>query len=245
MKQGYIAVLDSGVGGLSVLKELIRVIPNGRFLYFGDNDNAPYGNKSINELKKLTAKNLDYIKQYNIDALVVGCNTLSLSLLPFIKEYGGLTTFGVFPPVEKFLVKDEKVLLLSTLVSASKFSPSKNLHVVGLKNLVVEIENNLFNLKNVNFEKNLIYSTGNFISQKGYYDTLILGCTHYEFIKNQIINHFCPQNCCSGAIITANNIKNYYQNIKSLVNYKRFELNFIGENADFNQKFWVSSGQNV
>lgn len=245
MKEGYVAVLDSGVGGLSVLKELIKVIPNGKFLYFGDNLNAPYGNKSISELKYITIKNLDYIKQYNICALVIGCNTLSLNLLPFISDYINLPTFGVFPPVEKFLVKGEKVLLLSTISSAKKYLPSKNFHVVGLKNLVSDIESNLFDLKNVNIEKNLILSSGKFCDEKGYYDRVILGCTHYEFVKNQILNHFCPRNYGSGAKLTADNLKKYFKKTKSLENHKRFELLFIGENAKFNEKFWVLSGQNA
>ena len=64
MNDGYIAILDSGIGGVSVLLELIKLLPNERYLYFGDNHNAPYGNKSLSQLLRITEKNIDYIKQY-------------------------------------------------------------------------------------------------------------------------------------------------------------------------------------
>ena len=243
MNNGYIAVFDSGIGGLSVLKELIRELPNEKFLYLGDNQNAPYGNKGISELKKLTAKNLDYLKQYNIKALVIACNTLSVNLLTFIKDYSGLETFGIFPPVEKYLLSGEKVLLLATNRTAKNFTPAKNFHVLGLNNLVSDIEKNLQNLQLVNIEENLSNSVGEFVDKKRYYDRVILGCTHYEFIKNKIIDHFCPQNVSSGAIFTVNCVKKFLEINKSLVNHSRFELNFIGENAKLNQNFWVFSGQ--
>ena len=101
MTDSFVAVLDSGIGGISLLKSLARALPEKRFLYFGDNSNAPYGNKTKEELFKLTAQNIDYIKQYNIDALVLGCNTLSVNLIDEIKNYSKLPVFGVFPPIER------------------------------------------------------------------------------------------------------------------------------------------------
>ena len=59
MNDNYIAVIDSGVGGLSVLSELVKSAPNNNYIYFGDNSNAPYGNKSERQLKEITIKNLD------------------------------------------------------------------------------------------------------------------------------------------------------------------------------------------
>lgn len=243
MNNGYIAVFDSGIGGLSVLKELIRELPNEKYLYLGDNQNAPYGNKGISELKKLTVKNLDYLKHYNIKTLVVACNTLSVNLLSFIKEYSGIATFGIFPPVEKYLLTGEKVLLLATKKTAKNFTPTKNFHVLGLNNLVSDIENNLQNLQMVNIEENLNNSVGEFVDKKRYYDRVILGCTHYEFIKNKILDHFCPQNISSGATFTVNQVKRFFKSNKSLVNHLRFELKFIGANAKTNQNFWVFGGQ--
>ncbi len=245
MNRAYIAVLDSGVGGLSVLTELIKKFPNRQFLYLGDNGNAPYGRKSRRELLSLAIKNVNVLKEYNVEAIVLGCNTLSVNLISDIKDYSGLPVFGVFPPVEKYLSEGKKVLLLATERTAEKYRGVKNLHTVGLKNLVKDIENNLFNLSAVNFEKNLLESVGEFVDKKGYYDTVILGCTHYVFLKNKISDHFCPKNLTSGNIFAVEKLKKYLLNKKSLVNYSGFELKFVGKWAKTNEKFYVLGGQNA
>ena len=70
-----IAVIDSGVGGISVLRELIGIMPNENYIYFGDSKNAPYGSKTRHEVLSLTRKNLAFLKKKGIKALVIACNT--------------------------------------------------------------------------------------------------------------------------------------------------------------------------
>ena len=101
MCNDYIGVMDSGVGGLSVLKRLVEVMPNQAFLYFGDNQNAPYGNKSKRELLRLVTSNIIYLLSYNVKAIVVACNTLSMGLMTEIKEFSPVPVFFVFPPFVK------------------------------------------------------------------------------------------------------------------------------------------------
>ena len=245
MTDAYIAVLDSGIGGISVLKELIKEFPNRKFLYLGDNGNAPYGEKKRRELLSLAIKNLNIINKYNVEALVLGCNTLSVNVIEDIRTYAGIPVFGTFPPVENFLLKDEKVLLLATERTAEKYQGIKNLHAVGLKNMVKDIEENAFNLSKVSIEKNLAESVGYFVDKKGYYDTVILGCTHYVFLKNKIFDHFCPKILTSGNYFAVKMLKKFLANNKSSVNNKGFELKFLGDYANFNQKFYVSGGQNA
>lgn len=242
MNNSYIAVLDSGIGGISVLKDLIKVLPGEKFLYFGDNGNAPYGNKTIDELTVISKRNIDLIKRYPVKCLVLGCNTLSVNIIYSIMRYSALPTFGVFPPVER-VSKNKKTLLLSTLRTAKTFTSSDNLHVLGLKNLVYDIENNVGDLTKINIERNLSLSEGFFINKKNYYDTIILGCTHYVFIKNKISDHFCPKNIISGNEYTVKAVLDFLQNNKSLVNNKGFEVKFIGNFAVFNEHFYISSGQ--
>ena len=186
MNNDYIAVLDSGIGGISVLNELLKLMPNQNFIYFGDNKNAPYGSKNLKTLLELTKSNLDYLtSSFNLKGLVLGCNTLSVNFLSQIQDYSGLKTFGVFPPVESAILKG-KTLLLATERTAERYSGVKNLFAVGLKDLAGEIEKNAFCLENVCFERHL-KSLGlpkNFLRD---FETLILGCTHYNFIKNKIL----------------------------------------------------------
>lgn len=242
MNESFIAVLDSGIGGMTVLNELIKIMPNEKYLYLGDNKNAPYGNKSLEEMWELTKFNLDLLSSYKLKCLVIGCNTLSVNLMDEIKNYVKVPTFGVFPPVGE-CKPDERTLLLSTVKTAKAFKHEKNFHVLGLKNLVVDIEKNLLDINIIDISVNLLKSDGFFVDEKGYYDTVILGCTHYCFIKNKIFNHFCPKKIISGNTFTAKKVKEYLNANKLLVKHKRFDVEFIGESADINQFFYVKSGQ--
>ena len=77
MAEEYIGVLDSGVGGLSVLSELIKVMPEGRFLYFGDTKNMPYGTKTPDEIYSYTKNILKFFIEKNVKNVVFACNTTS------------------------------------------------------------------------------------------------------------------------------------------------------------------------
>ena len=246
MKKEYIALLDSGIGGISVLNELLKLLPNERYLYYGDNDNAPYGNRSIRELMSITFKNVDEIKRYDVKVLIIACNTLSTTLLDVIAGYSGIPTFGVFPPVEQPLMNREKTLLLSTNRTAMNFKNAEGLFVLGLKRLARDIEYNMFNLGSIKFSDYLCddanISFGNGVNF-GSIDSVVLGCTHFEFIKKQIIDHFRPQKIFKGQVFTAKKVYNFLKNIKSLENNKRNEILFIGKNAKLNQKFFEKSGQ--
>lgn len=244
MDSGFIAIIDSGIGGISVLRELQTLMPHERYLYFGDNKNAPYGNRTISDLRSLTFRNIDYVKSFGIKALVIGCNTLSTNLYKEISEYANVPTFGVYPPIEHALVNGKNVLLIATERTAERFNGVKGLSVLGLKKLASDIEKNMFNLSNVSLLDNLNFVTKtNFVDKKGFYDTVILGCTHYEFIKNQILDHFRPQKLISGNHFTAKTVKKHFETRKSLVNNKQFDVLFIGDFAKINQKFSVSGGQ--
>ena len=70
-----IAVIDSGVGGISVLRELVSLMPNENYIYFGDSKNAPYGTRAKEEVLDITRKNLELLRTIGIKALVIACNT--------------------------------------------------------------------------------------------------------------------------------------------------------------------------
>lgn len=243
MRSDFIAVMDSGIGGLSVLKLLKEKFPNEKFLYYGDNDNAPYGNKSKRELLAITIRNVDYIKSFGVKAIVLACNTLSVNLIQDVIDYSGLPVFGIFPPVESSLISGGKTLLLSTVRTAENYRGIKNVDAVGLPTLVDIIEQNVFDLDKVAFSNVLKDAIGEFVDKKGYYKTVILGCTHYEFIKNQISDHFCPQKIIGGQFFTVKKFCKFLENEKSLVNYRRNGVLFVGKNKELNENFWEKSGQ--
>ena len=230
MKDGFICVIDSGIGGLAVLKELIKKAPTEKYLYFGDNLNAPYGNKSKRKLWELTLNNLVYLSQFKLKAMVVGCNTLSVNFVNEIQQFLGVKTFGVFPPVESAIINHKNPLLICTNSTAKQYDNLKGVSVLGLKNLAYEIEENKYFLHNIDLS-----FLAKEIHQK---NCLILGCTHYELLKNTFLSHFCPLKILCGAEYTANMVAKYLKNNKSLGKQRRFLVEFVGKNQTENRLFW-------
>lgn len=231
MIKANIAVLDSGIGGLSVLSVLNKKLFGKRFFYFGDNLNAPYGNKTLNELRRISTNNISFLIDYNIDAIVLGCNTLSVNLLHEIEYFSGVKTFGVFPPVEYARITGGKTLLLSTVSTAGNYKASEQIFPLGLEYLARDIEKNVYDLSKID----LMMHIKPHIKEKNYFDTVILGCTHYEFIKNKIFNHLKPQKILSGVNFTADLVSEFFQDDKSLVKCRQNEIYFIGKNAEYNR----------
>ena len=248
MDKEFIALLDSGIGGIFTLKKLTRLFPNENFLYYGDNLNAPYGNKSVRELEQICFDGINQLLKYKVKCVVLACNTLSANVRQKLSQYYNFPIYGVFPPVEKYLIKGEKILLLATertIEQYQRYKKYENLHLLSLNNLAKEVEGNLFSLSEIDISKNLKNSQGQFIDEKGYYDRVILGCTHYNFVKNKIYDHFCPRKICCGDDFTASYLSKVYKNNKSSVNHKQNQILFIGDCAKYNQLFWVLSGQYV
>ena len=85
-KKDFIAVFDSGVGGISVLRHLLRLMPGERFLYYGDSANAPYGTRSREEVKKLTFAAAEKLMEQGLKALVVACNTATSAAITALRQ---------------------------------------------------------------------------------------------------------------------------------------------------------------
>ena len=237
MHNNYIAVIDSGVGGLSVLSELIKLMPNERFLYFGDNDNAPYGEKSKRELLSITLNNLTYLKSFGLKALVLGCNTLSTSLLEEIKNFIKIPVFPVFPPFLP-LSKGERALLMGTPLTIKNYLQTygviNGLETLPLEALALDIE-----------QSNVQKITEQITNIKGDFQVVILGCTHYFFIKNQIFNHLKPLKIISGNNFCALNVKKFFNNTKSLDKIYQKQILFVGKNKEKNKRFWENCGRYI
>ncbi len=242
MKDGSILVFDSGIGGLTVLSELTKLLKKEHFIYFGDNGNAPYGSKDTEILKRIITDNCKLFKSYRPKALVCACNTLSADFLPLIESETGVKTFGVFPPV--FNVKG-KTLLIATERTCKKYEGITGLDLAPMKYLAKDIENNVFDKSKIDLKTHFAESKGDFHREKGYYDAVILGCTHYLFLKSEIIDHFCPKQCLSGGRSTAKAVASFLKASKSLGNNKQFSVKFIGDYATHNRKVYEKYSKKI
>ena len=98
MSKHPIGIFDSGVGGLTVMQELMQVLPNERLLYFGDTARLPYGNKSLETIVRYSIENTICLLEKNIKLLVIACNTVSALALPKLRKLFNIPIIGVIEP---------------------------------------------------------------------------------------------------------------------------------------------------
>lgn len=187
-----IGVFDSGVGGLSVLKELTQSFPKESFVYLGDTARLPYGSKSPQTIKKYVLQNINYlIKNQNIKAVVVACNSAS-TVLNEIETKESVPTFGVIEPGAKAalkMTKNKKIAVWATRATTLQGSYEKSLKKqdprvqcfsIACPLLVPLVEEGIWDGPIAENIIDMYLSKMN----EAEVDTLILGCTHYPFIKD-------------------------------------------------------------
>lgn len=192
-KNDPIAVFDSGVGGISVLRELVALLPNERFLYYGDSANAPYGTKTTEQVRRLTLEAAKQILCKPAKALVVACNTATAAAIETLRqEYPHLIVIGIEPAlklaVDRFPGKRIGVMATEVTLREEKFDallhrfddvpPVCKISAPGLVELV--------EAGKVESEEAEALLSAILTPYKGKIDVLVLGCTHYPFAKAAI-----------------------------------------------------------
>ncbi len=180
-----VLLIDSGSGGINVLKECIKVVDGCNFLLFCDDKNLPYGNKSVEELQDITIKNLKKIKLFfDFEICVLACNTLSCTCLDKLRqEFPSIVFIGTVPAVKPALekYKPNEILVLATQVTIKHnvlINQNKGLILKPMSTLAENIDKNLDNLDNV---KSIVFDELNSYQNK--VKAVVLGCTHYFAIK--------------------------------------------------------------
>lgn len=190
-KQDYIAVLDSGLGGLSVLRHLRRRMPGERFLYYGDSAHAPYGTRSRQEVEALTLEAADMLMQRGLKALVVACNTATSAAIQTLREkYPDLIVVGIEPALK--LAADRfpggGIGVMATPVTLreekfchllSRYEHSCRVYQIPAPQLVPLIEAGKVDTPLM--EETLHQLLDPYADK---IDALVLGCTHYPFASH-------------------------------------------------------------
>src|SRR5699024_10990328 len=116
-----IAVFDSGMGGISVLKEMVRLMPEEDFIYFGDSLHAPYGTKTTEEVRRLTIERItDFIENKHAKAIAVACNTATSAAVAILRQmYPDVPLVGVEPAIKPavFACEHPRVLVMATPIT--------------------------------------------------------------------------------------------------------------------------------
>ena len=189
----YIAVFDSGVGGISVLRHLVRILPDERYLYFGDSANAPYGTKTKEEVKALTFSAAEKLMERGIKALVVACNTATAAAITDLREqYPDLIVIGIEPALklaaDRFPGGHIGVMATQVTLREGKFEDLLRRHGhdctvdrIPAPGLVELIESGRGDgPETEEFMHKLLDK------YVGKLDALVLGCTHYPFVQRTI-----------------------------------------------------------
>ena len=191
-KDEYIAVFDSGIGGISVLKELIRLMPNEKYLYFGDSANAPYGIHSAEEVRGRTLAVAEMLIKRGIKALVVACNTATAAAITALRQqYPELIVIGIEPALkvaaDRFPGGHVGVMATPLTLQEEKFHrqaerfPGIDLITIPVTGLVELVEAGLGN--DPRAEELLRPELAPYADKL---DAVVLGCTHYPFAAKTI-----------------------------------------------------------
>ena len=103
MNNNAIGVFDSGVGGMTVLKELMKTLPNENFVYFGDTKRFPYGSKSKETIIELTRKRIENLILKDVKLIVIACGTATSQALEEVKKMFSVPIIGIIEPTVKYL----------------------------------------------------------------------------------------------------------------------------------------------
>lgn len=231
MDNGWILVIDSGNGGIWTLKKIRRLLPFENYLFFEDKINAPYGNKSKKRLKKIVLKNLKKLtKLYNIKLVVFACNTISSVCYDYIKQiFFNLPIIKIEPYINANRFLGEQTLLLATKntikhnAKIKLYNSKKNIFVVGYKTLAKKIDCNINKLDDL--LPYLNETLKRFKHKK--IKNIVLGCTHFNYIKPQLIKIFGNVKFFENSNLVAKNVKKTLKKLSLNSNSKKIGSVFV------------------
>lgn len=211
------AFLDSGVGGVSILREAVKEMPNEAFLYFGDSANAPYGVKSTQQIREMMEANVCFLRrQEQVKGVVIACNTATGAAAKYLRlQYPDLPIIGVEPALKPAVLRHQggKVLVMATPLTLkqakfrtllAQYGSAAEVILLPCPGLMEFVERGILDgLELATFLQNLLRPVND-----GSIQSVVLGCTHYPFLKQAIAHAIgYPVEFVDGSQGTAKEIK--------------------------------------
>ncbi len=188
-----IGVMDSGVGGLTVLKQLLNVMPEESYIYFGDTQNLPYGSKSKDKLIKIVKEIFEFFETQNVKAVVLACNTTSATAYEELKDKYSFKIYPLIQSVAKCIAKDKSIERLGVMATEAtvktqtytkefkKNNPNIKIIEQACPLWVPIVEKTLTQYDEKQIMTDYLKDIIAFNPQK-----VILGCTHYPYLIDTI-----------------------------------------------------------
>lgn len=189
-KKGKIGVFDSGIGGVTVLKEMVKMLPNENYIYYSDSKNNPYGDKTDIEIKQLCDNIVQHLIQENCKVIVIACNTASSKAAEYLREKYPFMPFIAIEPAYKMVhdfAYDKPTLVMATkgTIASEKFNlllekyDNHKTYLLPCVGLADRIEKG-------NKQEIKKYLLDNISRYKGKVENIVLGCTHYPLVQKEI-----------------------------------------------------------
>lgn len=187
-----IGVFDSGVGGISILRELVKLMPNENYIYFGDSANAPYGTKTLEQVVELVSEDARYLYAKGIKALVVACNTATSAGIQILRErYTDIPVIGIEPALKPAVLSKEhpKVLVMATPMTLreekfrklmQRFESDAEIVPLPCPGLMEFVERGELESEALELYLRDLFAPYDKV------DAVVLGCTHYPFVRGMI-----------------------------------------------------------
>ncbi|PRX26914.1 glutamate racemase [Orenia metallireducens] len=188
MKIGF---LDSGIGGLTVLKEALKILPNHEYIYYADTENVPYGIKPKNEVKNYIFNAVDFIIKQGVKAVLIACNTATSIAIKDLRQQYNIPIIGMEPAVKPAVENcdGKRVLVLATPLTLKEEKYQKLVSRLDSKDIVdsLPLPELVEFAENFVFDEEIItrYLKDKFAPYNlNAYGTIVLGCTHFPFYKS-------------------------------------------------------------
>lgn len=190
-KHKPIGVFDSGIGGITVLKQAVKLLPNEDFIYYGDSKNAPYGVKSKEHIKELVKLDMKFLLSKNVKAVIVACNTATSVAIEDLREKYDMPIIGIEPALKPAVeeYRGEKIVIMATPVTLKekKFNNLMNKYKDEAEIIPMHCEGLAELIESWNMDSIREYIKNKFskLDTKNV-KAIVLGCTHYPLIKDEI-----------------------------------------------------------
>jgi glutamate racemase len=201
LKNKPIGVFDSGIGGLSVLKQFVRFLPAERYIYLGDTARVPYGNKSDDTVRRYSRECTNFLLDHDVKLIVVACNTASSVALDAIREISKVPVIGMIVPAAGAAIRATANSRIGVI--GTRATINSNAYVDAIYNLSHNKEIRVYSKACPLFvplaEEGMLRHEATRIIAAEYLeelksehiDTLVLGCTHYPLLS-QLISEIMP-----------------------------------------------------
>ncbi|MCX5693433.1 MAG: glutamate racemase [Candidatus Omnitrophica bacterium] len=194
MKNRPIGIFDSGVGGLTVVKQMFKKLPNEKIIYLGDTARVPYGTKSPETIKRFSIENADFLLKFNVKIIVVACNTASSTSMEELIKHVRVPVVGVIKPGARKAVtvtRNNRIGVIGTYTTIKSKAYVREIKNISPK---IDIMSKPCPLFVPLVEEGWLREKATFAIAEKYLasfrrkgiDTLVLGCTHYPLLKQVI-----------------------------------------------------------